>query len=426
MNFLFIAGINRSGGSLLARLFDGHKDFLSYPMEVRFRFDKTSYGFIDKITGTPTYIPEFNKEYDPIKYFEAEKEIVNYEWGKEISSKHGIRKNYLEKAYYENFLNTDFNYDYYIKKLIEYCSNCNSNQEFFEGKHKAFFESWDNGKYFFKSKYVVTHDSNGLFLSNFDNYFADFKNSFVFIPIRDCLGYVAAEKTRIARRFFGSKRFSKPLPPNILIKKFNYYDLESIIRSWQISISRIKLLQEKHRSNKRLITYKFEKLTEDPEMTMNFFANILSIEFEKTLTKPTLCGKDWLGNSQQGKSFGIKRNPNDYFEEVLTKEEIFRINEKTYQLTSEIKQLKSVDINLTDLGDNLFFDISNQRKSSKNKYSWSLYCSLGFSGFRKLKLNKPNYLSIIAIFFSTFVKFCHIPRLVKQKFFPGKGKQNYT
>ena len=36
MDFIFIAGINRSGGSLLARLFDGHKDFASYPMEVGF------------------------------------------------------------------------------------------------------------------------------------------------------------------------------------------------------------------------------------------------------------------------------------------------------------------------------------------------------------------------------------------------------
>ena len=39
MDFVFIAGINRSGGSLLGRLFDGHKDFASYPMEVGFKFD---------------------------------------------------------------------------------------------------------------------------------------------------------------------------------------------------------------------------------------------------------------------------------------------------------------------------------------------------------------------------------------------------
>ena len=60
MDFIFIAGINRSGGSLLARLFDGHKDFVSYPMEVGFKFDYSSYGFLDKITGTPTHIPDFD------------------------------------------------------------------------------------------------------------------------------------------------------------------------------------------------------------------------------------------------------------------------------------------------------------------------------------------------------------------------------
>ena len=39
-----------------------------------------------------------------------------------------------------------------------------SNQELFEGKHKAYFESWDNGAYFNNPKFIVTHDSNGLFL----------------------------------------------------------------------------------------------------------------------------------------------------------------------------------------------------------------------------------------------------------------------
>ena len=96
MNFIYIAGINRSGGSLLARLFDGHKEFASYPMEVGYKFDYTSYGFLDKITGTPTYIPEFDENINPIDYFNAEKEIIHYKWGKESSGKFGVRKNYLE------------------------------------------------------------------------------------------------------------------------------------------------------------------------------------------------------------------------------------------------------------------------------------------------------------------------------------------
>ena len=77
MNFIFIAGINRSGGSLLARLFDGHKEFSSYPMEVAFNFDKSAYSFADKITGSPTNIPDFNSQIDPLSYFDAEKEKIH-------------------------------------------------------------------------------------------------------------------------------------------------------------------------------------------------------------------------------------------------------------------------------------------------------------------------------------------------------------
>ena len=288
MDFIFIAGINRSGGSLLARLFDGHKDFASYPMEVGFKFDNTSYGFLDKKTGTPTYIPDFNENINPIKYFDADKEVVSYTWGKETSSKFGVRENYLEKAFYEKSVKTNFNHKLYIEKLTKYCTEIKSNQKLFEGKHKAYFESWDNGAYFNNPKYVVTHDSNGLFLSDFNKYFSEFKNSFILVPIRDCIGYVAAEKTRIARRFFGSKRFSKPLPPNFLIKKFDAYDLNSIINTWLISISRIKLLQEKTNSKNNLITYRFEKLAEQTSDSMKILSNKLKINYENNLLSPTL------------------------------------------------------------------------------------------------------------------------------------------
>ena len=73
-----------------------------------------------------------------------------------------------------------------------------------------------------------------------------------------------------------------------------------------------------------------------------------------------------------------------------------------------------------------FFDIKNHRKASTSVNTWSMYCALGYSGFRKLKLSKSNYISSIAYLFSIFVMICHIPRLLKQKFFPGLGKQNYT
>ena len=426
MDFVFIAGINRSGGSLLARLFDGHKDFVSYPMEVGFKFDNTSYGFLDKITGTPTYIPNFSEKINPVEYFDAEKEIISYRWGKETSGKFGVRKNYIEKAFYEKSVKTDFNYENYLDKLKKYCIGSKSNQELFEAKHKAYFESWDNGAYFNDPKYVVTHDSNGLFLSDFNKYFDEFKNSFILVPIRDCIGYVAAEKTRIARRFFGSKRFAKPLPPNFLIKQFNTYDLNSIINTWLISISRIKLLQETTISKNNLITYRFENLVEQPSNSMRILSKKLDVNYEENLLSPTLCGKKWLGNSQQGENNGINSKPNEYYKKILREDEINFIKSKIKNIDEIIQEQKSFEVDFKNVDDKNFFDIKNQRKASRNINTWSIYCALGYSGFRKLKLSKSDHISLIAYLFSIFVMICHFPRLLKQKLFPGLGKQNYT
>ena len=72
MKFIFIAGINRSGGSLLARLFDGHPKIASYPMEVAYPFCDNSFKFLEKLTAhQPIFqILDWNRS---DKYFNIEK-----------------------------------------------------------------------------------------------------------------------------------------------------------------------------------------------------------------------------------------------------------------------------------------------------------------------------------------------------------------
>ena len=107
---------------------------------------------------------------------------------------------------------------------------------------------------------------------NFQKYFEEFKNSSVIIPIRNIHTYIASEKTRIARLFFGSRRFYKPFPPNFLVKNFSSYDLSALIRTWKISITRTIILSEKFK-NENLIVYRYENLAQDTETTMK---NIVS------------------------------------------------------------------------------------------------------------------------------------------------------
>lgn len=426
MNFIHIMGINRSGGSLLARLLDGNDKIASYPMEVGFKFKSDLYSFIDKLTGTPTYIPDFNVNIDVLDYFDVKKKINPlYEWGKEKSEITGIRENYLEKAFYEKNVNTNFNFDEYQNKLIKYSRDIKNNYELYEAKHKAYFESWEYSK-LKKFEHVVSHDSAGLFFHDFNQFFKFFPKSFVIIPIRNVIGYVAAEKTRIARKAIGSRRFSKPLPPNWMIKKFQNYSIDGLVRSWMVSITKIRILQENFGLDKNLMVYRFENLVNDTEKHIKYICEKNCIKFDNIFLKPTLMGKPWLGNSQQGINDGINKNPNNYVNQVLTNSEIQQIEMLSNNFDTILNKKKNLLIDLMDIKKDQFFDYNLQKKYSKDNDQWAIYCALGFKGFRDSSVKAPYLYQTLYFFFSIFVRIYHFPRFLKQRFFPNKGKQNYT
>ena len=99
---LYIGTINRHGGTVLARLFDGHKDVASYPLEVGFKKDIETFNFSDDLGGSPDYIPSFDEYNGNIFDFlniDEKKKKISTSWGKETSDPVGVRKNYLEKAF---------------------------------------------------------------------------------------------------------------------------------------------------------------------------------------------------------------------------------------------------------------------------------------------------------------------------------------
>ena len=55
-----------------------------------------------------------------------------------------------------------------------------------------------------------------------------------------------------------------------------------------------------------------------------------------------------------------------------------------------------------------------------------MYYALVNYGGRKTNIKKASKLSILAILFSAYAYVFNIPRLIKLKYFPGVGKQNYT
>ena len=101
-------------------------------------------------------------------------------------------------------------------------------------------------------------------------------------------------------------------------------------------------------------------------------------------------------------------------------------NSPKKNIDSILNQNNEVITDLTKIDEKNFFDYKTQKLYSNDLEKWSIYCSLGFRGFRDSKVQKPYFFQIIYYIFSIFVKFYHVPRLIKLKLFKGKGKQNYT
>jgi len=426
---IFIGGITRSGGSLLARLFDGHPNVLSYPVEVPFPHNKSFYPIFESYAGIPMTVPAYNgsPETDVFTLLDIPKRRpgVILEYGKEQADPVGVRKNYLEKMYYGS-MKTDFNYDIFIKKFDEYRKGATTVAGLYDARHRAYFEAWDGGRYIKEPEFVVIHESGGLYLTNVDTFFKEFSGSVYIHPVRDIMGYIASEKTRLARRYYGSRRFSYPPFPNILVKTFRKYDLSAQIRSWIVAITRAVLLQEKFGVKGRFVVYTYEDLVRDTESTMRGLCGKIGLRYDEILLQPTIAGKMWTGNSHQGRQKGVNRNLADYYPKVLRKDEIDFIEKKTRIVREYIREQSAVPFDLTGLPKNVLPDYGYQKKYFEDEEKSSLYYALLNTGKRRTMIKTPDITAIPAFFYSKIVKLLHVPRMLKLKYAPGLGKQNYT
>lgn len=429
MKYLYVGSINRSGGSLLCRMLDGHPDVASYPIEIAFPINKKFYPFTEALGGVPTHIPDYSPAInnDPLKFLEItkNKRTPVHKWGKERGDDVGVRKNYLEKVFYGS-IETDFSYDQYTAEIEEQSKNATCVKDIYDIRNIAYFNAWDNGKHSGSMKYVTFNASNGLFLSNIDTFFNEFDGSLFIHPIRNVTGYIASEKTRIMRRFYGSRRFLKIKIPNYLVKKFTNYDLNVLIRCWRVAITRAVILQEKYGIHGDFFVYRYENLVSNPSECIRSICNNSGLQYNDDLLSPTIMGAPWGGNSHQGKQVGINSNLTSYFGEVLTEEELSIINEQCGPTLEFLESCKTSPIDLTKIDKDVLYDYDFQKRYFDDEEKLSIYTAFAFSGMRKVFVKTPDISSVIAYIYSKIVQIIHIPRMIKLKLFPGLGKQNYT
>jgi len=429
MKYIHIGAINRSGGSLLTRLLDGHPDVASYPLEIAFPFDYQFYPFVDHLAGTPTSLPDYNQEtgkaaLDYLGVAGIKGEVV-HRWGKERGDPVGVRKNYIEKEFYGK-VKTDFDYLDYVDEIKLKSEQARTLQDIYDVKHRAYFNAWDKGAHAGSLNYVVTHTSDGLFLSDMDKYFSEFQGSLFVTPVRDITGYIASEKTRICRRFYGSRRFPKVKMPNFFVKTFKAYDIKALIRCWMVALTRIVVLQEKYGVDGNFLVYRYENLINRTDEVVKDICTKSGLSYTEDLLQPTLMGKPWGGNSHQGKQSGVNKDLAKYYTKVLTDEELEIIDEHCGPVLDFLNNCKDTPCDLTQIPKQFLFDYEFQKKYFDDKEKIAIYTAFAFTGMRKKLISAPDFTSVAAYLYSKMVYVVHIPRLIKLNLFPGLGKQNYT
>ena len=100
--------------------------------------------------------------------------------------------------------------------------------------------------------------------------------------------------------------------------------------------------------------------------------------------------------------------------------------EETKHLRSAILEQDNSFLDLTKINLKYFNDYYYQKKYFEDKEKLTLYYSLVNSGGRKINVKKAGWMGIISLIFSAYAHLFNIPRLIKLKYFPGLGKQNYT
>ncbi len=427
---ILIGGINRSGGSLLQRLFDSHPKVASYPLEFSFPRDHSFYQIVEPYTGIPLSVPvlagaESKEVLYRMLHVPLQKPAVVTEWGKEQSDPLGVRKNYIEKAFYDDY-ETEFNHEQFFAELEKNRQGITSFAELFDVRHKAYFRAWDNGRHGADAEYVCMHDSSGIYLTNMEAFFQGFPGATFIYPIRDVLGYIASEKTRLARRYFGSRRFAWPRFPNRFAKMFDQYDLEAQVRAWLVSVTRGVLLQERYGVNGKFVMYRNESLVNRTEETMRALCAKAGLDFQDILLRPTIAGKPWGGNSHQGKQAGISPSLATYYPKVLRQSEIDLITKMTKNVTQYLNSIEGTPVDLTGIPKEYLLDYGYQKKYFGDTDKIALYSALVNAPRRRIMIKAPTGIALIAYLYSRYVRLVHLPRMLKLKWFPGVGKQNYT
>lgn len=246
-----ISQIQRSGGSLLSQLFDGHPEIHAHPHELKIGYPKK-------------YIwPQINLNEPAQRWFHIlfEESVIRL-------SKQGYKKEPTSDITFPFIFLPALQKKIFLKYLDSLSAI--SLRDVFNAYMTSYFGAWLNNQNRDGSKKIVTAFTPRLAMSadNMDTYFKIYPDARLISVVRD-----------------PSNWYPSALRHNLKIKKDKYSDIEIALQQWKASTQ--SAIRNKQKFGERVCIIKFEDLIHDPGSVMHYLAEFLEIKFDPVLLTPT-------------------------------------------------------------------------------------------------------------------------------------------
>jgi hypothetical protein len=244
-----ISQIQRSGGSLLSQLFDGHPELHAHPYELK--------------TGYPKkYLwPKIDLNDRPEHWFEVlfEDNVIK-----------DFREGYKKGPKYDTTFPFIFLPSLQRKLFMQSVDSGKAVtlRDIFDAYMTSYFSAWINNQNRSGEKKFITAFTPRLTMmeDNMESFFSVYPDGRLISIVRD------------PRNWFPSACRHK-------IKKKKYQDITSALMQWKKSAR--AMLRDKERYGDRVCIIMFEDLINTTESVMRYLADFLGIEFDRVLLVPT-------------------------------------------------------------------------------------------------------------------------------------------
>ena len=316
---LLISQIQRSGGTLLSQLFDGHPQCHAHPSELKVGYPVKENWPLLSLNSQPEHW--FDTLFESISHEFFREGYSKYSKGAaETDPKTGLRtvnrNNY--NVYPFLFLST------LQKAIFLRCierRGVKSERDIFNAYMTSYFNAWlDNQNLYSSPKKFVTAFTARLSMQpeNLDKFFAVYPDGKLVSLVRDPRSW-----------FLSARRHSQQ----------EYGNIEEAIRLWNLSTS--SAINAREKFGDRVYVMSFEELVEDTEAAMRRLAGYMGIDFSSELTFPTFNGFPIKADSSFAvKNYGVLKEPIQRYKELLKDDEISYINERALGLYEDALALK--------------------------------------------------------------------------------------